>query len=83
MNWPKNQPSLERVEMITMLIQEEDMTALIDGCLDIAVSVRKQAMGALTEMLKSFLYALGSEVWKMVSRLVFILVMSVERCTVV
>ena len=53
MKWPKYQPSSGKVELITMLVQDEDMTALIDGCLDIAVSVRKQAMNGLTEIIQS------------------------------
>jgi hypothetical protein len=36
-----------------MLVQEEDLTALVDGCLDVAVSVRKQAITALTEMMQA------------------------------
>jgi len=37
--------------MVTMLITEEDITALVDGCMDSSISVRKQSVSAVTTLL--------------------------------
>lgn len=51
MSWPK--PTADGVESITMLVSEEDLEVFASHCRDTSLSVRKQAMVSLTELLRS------------------------------
>jgi condensin-2 complex subunit D3 len=41
------------LNMIHLLVVDEDVSVFIDGCVDVSVAVRKQALTSLTELLQA------------------------------